>query len=179
MRLNGNTVHHRVHNSSPQDPILSQKNPIQTLQPYFIKNLLTLPSRLWLDLTSFLSFRLPKQNSARTSHLPSEFYVAGRKYATISTPLNVPDITRNCVFATYKNVWHTTVGVLMTNLHIKLHAGNSYDAWLTVFELNAKWLDFEQLTYLHSKNKTKHIVKRPTVAELQITAKLVLLLVGK
>jgi hypothetical protein len=47
-------VHHRIHNSPPTAPILSQVNPLHTPQPIFLGSILILSSRLRLGLPSGL-----------------------------------------------------------------------------------------------------------------------------
>jgi hypothetical protein len=47
-------VHHRIHNSPPAIPILSQVNPLHTPQPISIRSILIPSSHLRLDLPSDL-----------------------------------------------------------------------------------------------------------------------------
>jgi hypothetical protein len=60
-------VHHRVHNSPPTVPVLSQTNPVHTVPTCFIKIHLIFSSHLWIYLQWPFLFRPLDQNCARIS----------------------------------------------------------------------------------------------------------------
>jgi len=69
-------IHYHIQESLPLDPILSQKNPVHTLTPYFFKihfNI-TIPST-HVSPTLSLPFKLSNQNPVRISHLSHAYYM--------------------------------------------------------------------------------------------------------